>query len=99
MEPDPRHAGQTAFLPGGWLHAQLALADGVAVTGRWLQKGALGPQLAAWQIAVSWACVCDSRHFIKLLHVDCCVPTHNIMPHDSSWLQMLLGHWVKTEVS
>lgn len=45
-------AGQTAYLPGGWLHAQLAVTDGSAAAGGWLQRGTLGPQIAAWKLAV-----------------------------------------------
>jgi hypothetical protein len=45
-------AGQTAYLPSGWLRAQLAVTDGSAAAGRWLQRGALAPQIAAWKLAV-----------------------------------------------
>lgn len=47
-------AGQTAYLPGGWLQAQLAVTDGSAAAGRWLHRGALGCQIAAWKLAVGW---------------------------------------------
>lgn len=59
IENDPQmpHAGQTAFLPSGWLAAHLALTDGAAVCGRWLQRGALAPQIAAWQLSVTRSCL------------------------------------------
>ena len=53
-----RLAGQTAFLPGGWLTAHVSLSEGVAVTGRWLQRGAVAPQIASWQHAVSVHSAC-----------------------------------------
>ena len=47
-------AGQTAYLPGGWLTAQLAVTEGATAMGRWLQRGALAPQLAAWRAVVNY---------------------------------------------
>lgn len=51
-------AGETAFLPGGWLAAAAVLQDSVALGGCWLQAGALDVQLPAWQLEVRDPALC-----------------------------------------
>jgi hypothetical protein len=40
------------YLPSGWLLAQLAVTEGSTLAGRWLQRGALATQIAAWKLDV-----------------------------------------------
>ena len=45
-------AGETVFLPPGWISATAVMQDSVALGGCWLQAGALDVQLTAWSLEV-----------------------------------------------